>query len=128
VTDANQAVTELNTRARAERILDGDTAAGAEVRLSDGTHGSAGDLVITRANDRRLAVDGGGWVRNGDRWRVLAIGDDGSLRVERIDQPRRRRVTLPASYVAEHVDLGYAVTAHRAQGLTVESAHVVVGS
>lgn len=128
VTDAHQAVVELNTRARAERVLDGDTAAGAEVRLSDGTHASVGDLVITRANDRRLAVRGGGWVRNGDRWRVVAVGEDGSLRVERIDQPRRSRVTLPASYVAEHVDLGYAVTAHRAQGLTVDSAHVVVGS
>lgn len=128
VTDANQAVVELNTRARAERILDGDTAAGAEVRLSDGTHASAGDLVITRANDRRLTPSGGGWVRNGDRWRVTSIGADGSLRAERIDQPRRGRVTLPAAYVAEHVDLGYAVTAHRAQGLTVDSAHVVVNS
>lgn len=129
VTDANQAVTELNTRARAERILDGDTAAGAEIRLSDGTHAAAGDLVITRANDRRLTPGGGGgWVRNGDRWRVLAIGADGSVRVERIDQPQRDRVTLPAAYVADNVDLGYAVTAHRAQGLTVDSAHVVVGS
>ena len=35
-------------------------------------------------------------------------------------------VTLPAAYVAEHVDLGYAVTAHRAQGLTVDTSHVVV--
>ena len=33
---------------------------------------------------------------------------------------------LPPGYVAEHVDLGYAVTAHRAQGLTVDTAHVVV--
>jgi hypothetical protein len=35
---------------------------------------------------------------------------------------------LPAAYVAEHVDLGYAVTAHRAQGITVDRAHVVVSS
>ena len=35
-------------------------------------------------------------------------------------------VVLPADYVAEHVDLGYAITAHRAQGLTVDTAHVVV--
>ena len=28
--------------------------------------------------------------------------------------------------MAEHVDLGYAVTAHRAQGITVDTAHVLV--
>ena len=36
------------------------------------------------------------------------------------------RFGLPAAYVASHVDLGYAVTAHRAQGITVDSSHVVV--
>lgn len=35
-------------------------------------------------------------------------------------------IVLPASYVAEHVDLGYAVTAYRAQGVTVDTAHVLV--
>jgi hypothetical protein len=34
-------------------------------------------------------------------------------------------VTLPADYVAEHVDLGYASTTHRAQGITVDRAHVL---
>ncbi|RAE29334.1 hypothetical protein DN524_33730, partial [Burkholderia multivorans] len=33
---------------------------------------------------------------------------------------------LPAGYVTDHVDLGYAVTAHRAQGVTVDTAHVLV--
>lgn len=33
---------------------------------------------------------------------------------------------LPAAYAAEHVELGHAVTAHRAQGMTVDTAHVVV--
>src|SRR5690606_18833995 len=37
-------------------------------------------------------------------------------------------VTLPAAYVAEHVDLGYAITAHRAQGSTVDTAHAIVHS
>jgi hypothetical protein len=32
---------------------------------------------------------------------------------------------LPAGYVAEHVELGYAVNAHRAQGMTVDTAHVL---
>jgi hypothetical protein len=35
-------------------------------------------------------------------------------------------VDLPADYVAEHVELAYASTAHRAQGRTVDTAHAVV--
>jgi hypothetical protein len=35
-------------------------------------------------------------------------------------------VVLPAAYVAEHVELGYASTAHRAQGRTVDTAHAMV--
>jgi hypothetical protein len=34
--------------------------------------------------------------------------------------------TLPAAYVREHVELGYATTAHRAQGRTVDTAHAFV--
>ena len=37
-------------------------------------------------------------------------------------------ITLPPAYVREHVELGYAVTAHRAQGLTVDTAHVLADS
>ena len=54
VTEATRSVFELNERARAERILDGDTRASSEVRLADGTQASEGDLIITRHNDRRL--------------------------------------------------------------------------
>ncbi len=32
---------------------------------------------------------------------------------------------LPSDYVAEHVELGYATTVHRAQGATVDTAHTV---
>jgi hypothetical protein len=36
-------------------------------------------------------------------------------------------VRLPADYVAELVELGYAITAHRAQSATVDTAHVITG-
>jgi len=35
-------------------------------------------------------------------------------------------VLLSAEYVRDHVELGYAVTSHRAQGITTDTAHVVV--
>ena len=36
-------------------------------------------------------------------------------------------VVLPPDYVAADVDLGYATTTHRAQGITVDNAHVLAG-
>ncbi len=50
-----------------------------EVRLADGTHASAGDLVVTRHNDRSLRTRSGGWVKNGDRWVVRGVETDGDL-------------------------------------------------
>ena len=126
VTESTQQMVALNERARAERILDGDTLPSREVRLGDGTRASVGDLVITRRNDRHIHTMRGGWVRNGDRWRIHDVFDDGSVVAQRPGMKFGGTVVLPAGYVAEHVDLGYAITAHRAQGLTVDTAHVVV--
>jgi ATP-dependent exoDNAse (exonuclease V) alpha subunit len=49
-----QLVAELNRRAR-DHHLDG-APAGQEVHLGDGNRASVGDLIITRANDRRLRL------------------------------------------------------------------------
>lgn len=126
IAETRETVTVLNERARSDRILTGHVADGG-VRLSDGTRASRGDVVITRRNDRRLAL-GRDWVKNNDRWHVVTAHDDGSLTVRRERSRWRTSITLPADYVAEYVDLGYAVTAHRAQGTTVDTAHAVVAS
>lgn len=125
VTEATATVTRLNQRARAERILTGETEAGREVELADGKYASVGDLIITRRNQRHLRSLRGGWVRNGDRWRIADALPDGSVLATRLDQRTAGTVMLPAAYVRESVDLGYATTAHRAQGMTVDTAHVV---
>ena len=65
-------------------------------------------------------------MKNGDQWTVTAIHPDGSLDATRVDG--RGRATLPAGYVARHVDLGYATTAHRAQGRTVDTAHAYISA
>jgi conjugative relaxase-like TrwC/TraI family protein len=128
VTESVDLVRTLNNRARAERILNGTTASTREVLLADGTHASSGDHVITRRNDRRLRTSAGLWVRNGDLWWVKAVRSNGSLVVQRRSGRRRATIVLPPEYVATHVELGYAITTHRAQGLTVDTAHVVVSS
>ena len=62
---------------------------------------------------------GHGWVRNGDRWNVLDVRADGSVVVRRFGATRGCSVVLPAAYVAEHVELGYAVTSYRGLPMTV---------
>ena len=125
VTDSNEAVTALNVRARTDLILDGTVRGPREIGLHDGTQAAAGDTVITRRNDRRLRA-GRGWVRNGDRWTVTEVRDDGSVTLRRAGRRWGASVVLPADYVAEHLDLGYAVTSFRAQGITTDTAHVLV--
>ncbi|MGG5258811.1 MobF family relaxase [Phycicoccus avicenniae] len=114
-------VAALNARARAAR-LDGQ-APGTEAALADGSHASAGDVVITRRNDRRLVTGGSDWVKNGDRWLVTSAAE-GELAVRSIGS--RARVVLPADYVARHVELGYATTVHTAQGVTADTVHGIV--
>lgn len=120
-------VTGLNERARADLILAGRVQAAAGVELHDHTFASGGDVIVTRRNDRRLRTRRG-WVRNGARWRVRAVRADGSLLVQALGTRRGGRVLLPASYVREHVELGYAVSPYRVQGLTADTGHVVVNS
>nr|MBW4078435.1 hypothetical protein [Acidobacteriota bacterium] len=67
---------------------------------------------------------GSNWVKNGDVWTVAATHSDGSMTVARVSGPGS--VVLPARYVAEHVELAYATTVHRAQGRTVDTAHAFV--
>ncbi|WP_167131877.1 MobF family relaxase [Paramicrobacterium chengjingii] len=125
VAETYETVTALNTRARVDRIIDGHVNPADEVALHDGTAASQGDLVITRQNDRRLR-SGRRWVRNGDRWTITQVRDDGSVSIRPTTRRFGNGIVLPADYVAEHLDLGYAVTAHRAQGVTTQTSHVVV--
>ncbi len=125
VSDSNESVQVLNQRARTDLILDGAVDVRREVELHDGTHAAVGDTVITRHNDRRLRA-GRGWVRNGDRWTVTEVRDDGSLTLRRAGRNWGASVVFPADYAAEHLDLGYAVTSYRAQGITVDTSHVLV--
>jgi hypothetical protein len=83
-----------------------------------------GDHIATRANDRRLRTSGGDHVRNRETWTVTDISDAGDITA------RRHRagdtVTLPAAYVGQHVQLGYATTEPGNQGATHDLALTLV--
>lgn len=112
-------VAALNAAARAAR-LDGHRP-GPHVDLSDANQASTGDTVITRRNNRDLASSATAWVRNGDRWRITAVHRDGSIDVQHLRN--HNQLSLPADYVAEFVELGYATTIHAAQGVTADTCH-----
>ena len=116
-------VAELNDRARRDRLDVADAPPGGEVRLVDGSHASAGDAIITRKNNRKLAVTATDWVKNGDRWHIDGVRDSGALDVTHLRTGRH--ITLPADYVAENVSLGYASTVHGAQGITADASYTV---
>src|SRR5262249_43532684 len=75
-----------------------------------------GDRVICRRNDGRMRI------RNGTRATITAIGDD-ALAL-RTDGGMVRTIDL--GYAAEHLEHGYALTGHAAQGATLERAYVLL--
>lgn len=121
---SNDTVDALNERARADKIAAGIVDTSIEASLHDGIRAGVGDVIVTRENNRDLPLSLTDFVKNGDRWQVAAIGEDGSVRAchERLGTI----VTLPADYVASSVDLGYASTIHGAQGQTVHSSFVLI--
>jgi ATP-dependent exoDNAse (exonuclease V) alpha subunit len=117
-------VTALSAQARADRVAAGQVEPDG-IRLRDGTLARAGDWIVTRHNQRRLSLFAGrDFVKNGDAWHVEHRRPDGSLTVRGMGHGGR--VTLPAAYVRDHVQLLYATTAHRAQGSTVDTAHPLI--
>lgn len=120
----NDDVSALCARARLDRIAAGQIEAGG-VTLAGGNRAGVGDWIVTRRNQRTLALFGGNeFVKNGDVWTVTSRHADGSLEVT--NHAHGGQVRLPADYAGEHVELAYATTAHRAQGSTVDLAHALI--
>ncbi|OXR39869.1 Multifunctional conjugation protein TraI [Nocardia cerradoensis] len=121
-------VTELNTRARTDRLTRTTDNPGPEVVLADGLAASAGDIICTRRNNPLLPVGDNDWVRNGYRWTITTVHPDGSLTATHHTNNGNSGATtlLPADYVAQHVRLGYALTLDSAQGITTDTCHTVL--
>ncbi|MCW3040110.1 MAG: trwC5, partial [Solirubrobacterales bacterium] len=146
VVDTREQAAELNGAIRERLVADGRVG---DIRVAvtrAGERIGVGDGVATRRNDRNLRV------ANRDTWTVTAVDELGNITVTPDVTPARTaasRVTgnvtltdvtpaddrsasterrvLPPDYVAHHVELAYASTAHGVQGETVLTAHVLIG-
>lgn len=97
------------------------------VGVARGQNVRTGDLIMSRRNDATLTVQPGAQsgrgeqldqVRNGNRWRVLAVDPSHSrIMAERLTD--NARAIFDGDYIREHITLGYAGTVHSAQGMTI---------
>jgi Ti-type conjugative transfer relaxase TraA len=109
-------VRDLNERAR--RLMHADGRLGDhELDVADRRF-ATGDRVVTTHNDRRLRV------ANGWRGTVREIHEEQHALTVELDNGRA--VILDAGYLEDgHLDHGYAATAHKAQGATVDAVFVL---
>jgi conjugative relaxase-like TrwC/TraI family protein len=147
----NEQVTRINDAVQAVRHTRGELGQAATYHLAGGRQArfQVGDLVMIRRNDRHGQNVTGAAVLNGYRGVVTAITTDGvevTWRTPGTDTTTRStadHATSPASghgveaadglsravlspgYIAEGgLELGYALTAHKAEGLTVNGTWV----
>ncbi len=125
---SNETVDRLNSAAQAVRGAAGELGAqrtydvrgGRSVTLREGDH------VLIRLNDRAQRMHEGPDVLNGYRGVVEGIEDGGAVRVAWQQQSQdghvEHRARLRPAYVAAGgLTLGYAMTGHKAEGLTVSA-------
>jgi ATP-dependent exoDNAse (exonuclease V) alpha subunit len=109
-------VTELNEITR-DRLLEAGRLGPDAVTAGRGARAReyrAGDEVLVTANDYRLGL------LNGSRGSVTAV--DPRRHTLTLATDEHQQVTVPAEWADRHLDHGYAMTCHKAQGATVEVA------
>ena len=108
-------VTALNDATRA-RLLESGRLGPDAVSTGEGDRQReyrAGDRVLVTTNDHRLGL------LNGTRAAVAAV--DVRRKTMTLSTDDHQRVTVPVEWARRHLDHGYAMTCHKAQGATVES-------
>lgn len=122
IASTQDAVDRLNTQAQDLLRSEGEIDHTHTAQLAGSSHAGLGDRILTRRNERKVIDDQGDFIKNGDLLTVTRLHSDGTLEATR---DNGATVHLPHN-VLEHTQLGYASTAHRAQGVTVDRAITAV--
>lgn len=122
----NRDVAELNETIRAHYIAQSVVDTTVEAQLSRGEKAGVGDTILARKNqtfyDDETATSTR--INNGTLMTVTGICEDGSITAR--NKATGEALCLPADYVRDNVQLGYAATVHRAQGSTVDCTRAVI--
>jgi AAA domain len=126
----NEQAARVSAQLRAELVRLGRVQEHGVTLERDGWQGitvGVGDRIQARHNAWHLAgYDGNTQAPvNRDNFEVLAVRDDGGLRVRRTDGVE---LSLPGDYVRKNVELAYCLATHGGQGATVDTAHAIVGT
>jgi ATP-dependent exoDNAse (exonuclease V) alpha subunit len=114
----NDTVAELNEQART-RLAASERLNGPTLETTEKVF-QAGDRILCRQNRTTLGV------LNGDLGTVTSVNPDSGNLTVRLDRDPETRV-LPSWYLDDgHVDYGYALTGHKAQGVTTSRAFTVI--
>lgn len=124
IASTNAVVTDINERFLHARREAGEVDATRTVPLRGHADAGVGERILARHNDRTLLDEHGDFIRNGTTLTVQEIHPDGSLTA--IRDGSEAAIRVPAEYLLAHTELGYATTAHRAQGVTVDEARLVL--
>lgn len=125
----NEQVARINDAVQAVRVTQGELGTAAAFALPGGREVTfhVGDQILVRRNDRRAQLVDGDPVLNGYRGVVVAVDERGvevAWRQPGDTQETDPRTTVcsPAYIAAGGLELGYALTSHKAEGLTVGAA------
>lgn len=122
LTDTRQESRQLNEAARRLLKERGELERGLVIPTTSGPREfAAGDRILFGRNSAQLGVS------NGSLGTIESIGlnRQGALALQvRLDDTRR--VTIPAERY-KSIDYGYAITTHKAQGVTVDRTYVLTG-
>ncbi|MFW0120375.1 MobF family relaxase [Rothia sp. P5764] len=120
----NEQVIELNLRAQKDRIAEGLVDSQKSTVIRTGL-AHPGDMILARVNDRTLIDSHGEFIKNGTR---MAVKDISKHSIIAAREDTGAQVEIPKKYAQSSVELGYACTIHRSQGLTVDTGHVAISS